>query len=778
MQWIIRTSEPFVRLAAVLMALGVALPAGAAARGTRPGAIGGVVVSAISQRPLPGAALSVEGGGPATTADGEGRFLLTAVAEGTHRLLVTHQGFLPALVTGVVVAPGRETPLEVRLQDEVRIQENVSVSPSAFEKPLELTNSATLMSYEEVRRAPGALADIGRMVQAMPGLGARDDQRNDIVARGGSPSENLTLVDGVEVPNLSHFGGQGASGGPITMLNSQLISDTRFLAGGFPSEYGNRLSSVLDVNLREGSRRKTQFEVDLGMAGAGVVLEGPLGSKGSWLFSGRRSYIDLIADAYGLTSIPQYANYQAKASYETGTSGRLALISLGGWDSIGFAYDASDTEDPNTITGESSGWRIVNGLSWRQLIGSKAVATLAASHGTNRYDGEAFDQQRDGALVQRNRSTEQELTLRGDLSFSTPGGALKLGASAKRFAADTQIALPIGNENPFSTEPDARLDAVDLDTTLDAWQPGGYVQAAQRLGRRLTLNVGTRLDRFAITDDSEWSPNAGLVLHVRGDLDLSASAGRYHQLPTLLFFQTWPGNAVLQPIRADHLVAGIELRPAGDTRITVEAYEKRYERYPVSQELPFITMADAGEQYEISTLVSQLASQGEGRSRGLELFAQKKIGGRLWGQISYALSKTEQRALDGAWRPGSFDLPHVLSVVAGTSLTRRLEMSGKFTYTSGRPTTPILMEESIEQNRLILDADRYNGERAPAYHRLDLRFDHRTSHRWGSMAAYVELDNVYNRTNVRTYYWNPKTRARYDVPQLSFMVIGGFEIRF
>ena len=169
MQWIIRTSEPFVRLAAVLMALGVALPAGAAARGTRPGAIGGVVVSAISQRPLPGATLSVEGGGPATTADGDGRFLLTAVAEGTHRLLVTHQGFLPALVTGVVVAPGRETPLEVRLQDEVRIQENVSVSPSAFEKPLELTSSATLMSYEEVRRAPGALADIGRMVQAMPG---------------------------------------------------------------------------------------------------------------------------------------------------------------------------------------------------------------------------------------------------------------------------------------------------------------------------------------------------------------------------------------------------------------------------------------------------------------------------------------------------------------------------------------------------------------------------------------------------------------------------------
>ena len=530
MQWIIRSSKLFVRLAAVVVTLGVALPADAAARDPRPGAIGGVVISALSQRPLPGATLSVEAGGPATTADGEGRFLLTAVAEGTHRLLVTHRGFLPALVTGVVVAPGRETPLEVRLQDEVRIQENVSVSPSAFEKPLELTNSATLMSYEEVRRAPGALADIGRMVQAMPGLGARDDQRNDIVARGGSPSENLTLVDGVEVPNLSHFGGQGASGGPITMLNSQLISDARFLAGGFPSEYGNRLSSVLEVNLREGSRRKTQFEVDLGMAGAGVVLEGPLGSKGSWLFSGRRSYIDLIADAYGLTSIPQYANYQAKASYETGTRGRLALVSLGGWDSIGFAYDASDTEDPNTVTGESSGWRIVNGLSWRQLFGSKAVATLAASHGTNRYDGEAFDQQRDGALVQRNRSTEQELTLRGDLSLSTPGGALKLGASAKRFAADTQIAQPIGTENPFSTAPDARIDAVDLDTTLDAWQPGGYVQAAQRLGRRVTLNVGTRFDRFAITAIRSGRRTRASCSTCGPDLDLSASAGRYHQL--------------------------------------------------------------------------------------------------------------------------------------------------------------------------------------------------------------------------------------------------------
>jgi hypothetical protein len=149
----------------------------------------------------------------------------------------------------------------------------------------------------------------------------------------------------------------------------------------------------------------------------------------------------------------------------------------------------------------------------------------------------------------------------------------------------------------------------------------------------------------------------------------------------------------------------------------------------------------------------------------------------VWGQISYAHSRTDNRALDGVWRPSTFDLPHVLAVVAGVKATRSLELSAKFTYTSGRPTTPLL-PESYEQNRMIVDLTRVNAERVPAYHRLDFRLDRRQTHGWGNLVFYLELDNVYNRENALFYDWNPKTRERHMVPQLSFMALGGVNVEF
>ncbi len=764
-------------LAGWILALTVA-PGFAAAPEARSGAIGGVVVSELTQHAVEGATVVLEPSGLETRSDAAGRFLLSSVPEGTYRMVVSREGSPPVLTTGIVVSANRETPLMVRLQERIAIEEKLSVSASAFEKSLELTNGAFAMSYEEVRRAPGALADINRMIQALPGVTARDDGRNDIVARGGSPAENLTLVDGVEVPNLSHFGGQGASSGPITMLNAELVSDASFLAGGFPAQYGNRLSSVLEVQLREGSRRGLEAEFDLGMAGAGLVVEGPLARKGSWLLSARRSYIDLIADAYGLTTVPQYANYQAKAVYDLAPGSRLSLISLGGWDTIDYGYDPEDLDDPNTVSGGSTGWRGVTGLTWRHFLGGAGVATLSASHALSLYEVDAFDQQRAGALLERNRSREDETTLRADLALAIRRGSLRFGGSAKRLAQSLEIAMPSGVENPFSAEVDARINQVDVDADLASWQLGGHVQLSQRLVRFATLTLGTRYDRFAVTADTAWSPRAGLTIHLHPKLDLSTSLGRYHQSPALVLFDARPENATLRPIRAEHATGGLEWRVARDVKLSLEVYRKRYSHYPVSTELPFLTMADMGEQYEPSYLMMPLVSRGEGRSSGIELFAQKKIGGRLWGQVSYAYSRTEQRALDRAWRRGGFDLPHVLSVVAGTKLTRRLELSSKFSFSSGRPMTPILEAESLAQNRLVLEAARFNEERAPAYHRLDLRVDHRTSHRWGNLVAYVELDNVYDRDNVRTYYWNPKTRERYAMPQNAFMVVGGINVEF
>ncbi len=380
-------------------------------------------------------------------------------------------------------------------------------------------------------------------------------------------------------------------------------------------------------------------------------------------------------------------------------------------------------------------------------------------------------------MVERNRSRENETTARGDLTLRLPhGGWLKAGAGAKRLDATLDISMPLGVEDPYSLE-DERINEVAIDQHVRDWQYGGYLQLSQNLGSLLTLTAGGRYDRFPLNGESVFSPRAGIAVHLLRNLDLSANWGRYAQNAPLVFMRALPENARLVPMRAEHYVGGLAFYPGRDLKLSVEVTRRDYRDYPVSTQYPFLTMADTGEQYDVYGMLLPLVSQGSGRSTGVELFLQKKLTGRVFAQLSYAYSKTEQKALDGVSRPGSFDLPHVLTALGGLKLTRSIDVSGKFSYTSGRPTTP-LDPETFSQNRAIYDFDRYNGERGPVYHRLDLRADHRSTFRWGNVVTYFELDNVYNRKNTRFSYWNPKKQEMEIVPQVAFMFIGGVNVEF
>jgi hypothetical protein len=437
-----------------------------AAEAVKGGSIAGSVTAEVTRQHLDLVLVNVENTSLYAYSDASGRFRVGDVPPGTYRILLTRDGYLPVILSDLVVTAERETPVVARLQEAVQLKDEVTVSASFFTQPEGVTTGAYEMNNEEVRRAPGAVGDIGRMLQSLPSAMTRDDQRNDIVSRGGSPSENLILVDNIEVPNLSHFGGQGATGGPITMLNAETISDVSFLAGGFPAAYGNRLSSVLDISLREGNRQRTQAELDLGMAGAGLLLEGPLGQRGSWLVSGRRGFVDLIASAWHLKSVPQYANFQTKAVYDLGANDRLTFISLGGWDKINFDVDEADLEDANTFVLDDVAWRGVAGLSWQRLLGGQGVLNVSLGHAENDFKVDIWDTLLDDQLVERNRSRERETTLRQDLTLRLGRlGSLRAGGFAKRLGAAYDISMPLGLDNVFSAD-GTRMNVVTLDEDL------------------------------------------------------------------------------------------------------------------------------------------------------------------------------------------------------------------------------------------------------------------------------------------------------------------------
>lgn len=758
--------------------LATLVPGARAADAPGTGTLRGAVVDRTTRQPIAQATVNVMGTALGAVSGDDGRFAIANVPEGTHRVRAWRVDYPAIVLSDLVVTRGRSTEVDFELDLSAIATAEVEVKASGFARAADVPTSNYQLSYEEIRRSPGAIGDVLRLVQSLPGLAMANDQRNDLIARGGSPNENLTLVDNVEVPTLNHFASQGTSGGPISMLNNELVRDANFLAGGFPAEYGGKLSSALDVRLRDGDRERFRSEFDLNAAGAGVLAEGPLGSKGAWIASVRQGYLDLLADSFGLAAIPYFTNWQLKGTLEPGKRDKLWLVGLGSRDNIHLVPDLADLEDPNPDDVDVKGWRQVTGLNWQRLMGKNGWGTLGLSDAYGTYDVTARLGELNGALGFRNASREGTSTIKYDFSLRTDRlGDWRVGAEGKRDRARLEIEQPFGTQNPTSTDT-ARTAPVFLDRNIAGWTVGAHAQSSWRLTHRATLTLGARADRFELIEASTLSPRAGLTVHVTPQWDANVSVGRYHQMPSLVVIESHPTNRDLAPMRADHVVAGLQYLPRPDLRVTLEAYSKTYDDYPVSTDYPALSLANTGDQYGVYGLVLPYVSRGDGRARGVEFYAQKKLTGRWYGQFSYSYGRTEHRALDGVMRRGSYDQPHATTSILGFKPTPRWELSSRFSYASGRPFTPPLEPASTQQNRYILDMSRVNAVRARDYQRLDLRVDRRTRLAGLNMTWFFEAQNVLNRENVFQYVWNTKTRSLDALDQIHFFPVGGFNLEF
>jgi hypothetical protein len=766
---------PLLLLFMALAAL-VAAPALAQPPAARSGSIAGTVLDRETRQPVAQASVTLEGLPLGAATDDEGRFTLRGVPPGSHRLRAWRLDYAPVIVPDVVVGPGREARVTIELAAEALPQGEVEVRARGFTRRKDQPASGFDMSYEEIRRSPGAIGDVFRLVQGLPGVLNSNDQRNDVVARGGSPSENLIRLDNVDVPNLSHFAAQGTTGGPISMLHNELVRDASFRAGGFPAMWGGRLSSVMDIRLREGNRERFESATDLTVAGFGQLFEGPLAGRGSWLLSLRTSYYDLVAEPFGITAIPYATSGQLKAVWNASPRDQLWLVNVSGTDHIAQDYDPGDEQDPFGLSYSSGGSRTVTGLNWQRLFGAGAWGTLVLSDAYARHRQDVFDPYLDGARIFHNRSGEGETVLRADLAGRARAAEWKTGAELRRLRADYLMEQPFGVANPFTTDT-TRREYVRIERTEDAWQGAAYGQATRALGRLADLTLGARAERWGAIGATSFDPRAALVVHAGAAVDASVSYGLYHQQPALALVGAYDVNRDLAPMRCEHVVAGLAWTPASDVRVTLEAYRKRYSAYPVSPEFPAWSLANSGDQYSLVGLLMPLVSAGSGEARGLELYAQKQLTQGFYGQVSYGWSRSEHRALDGVLRRGGFDAPHAATLIAGWKRGAAWEFSTRFSWASGRPYTPALEPFSSDQGRWVLDQSRLNAARTPAYARQDLRADRRFTVGRRNVTLWLEVQNVWDRTNRLQYIWDADAGTLGGIPQIGFLPVLGVNVQ-
>ncbi len=738
------------------------------------GSIKGKIVDAATMKALPGVNIIVLGSGRGVAADIEGAFTLHDIPVGIHRIKFQHIGYEAVVRSDISVRPGRITFLEVALNETIIETGEVVVTANYFTSQADRPVSVISLKNEEIRRAPGSAGDVSRVLTVLPSVGQVSDNANDLVVRGGSPIENGFYVDGMQVPNINHFPVQGSSGGAIGILNVDFIDDVTFYSGGFPAVYGDRLSSITNITFREGNREVMEGQLDLGMAGVGGVLEGPLPSgKGSWFISGRHSYLDMISSFIDVGgTLPRYGDVQGKVVVDLDERNRLSLLNIFGASISGFSREEAVDEGVNYY-GPYNAWQNTVGINWRLLRGSGGYSTTSLSYSFSRYDN-AFNLTTTGEQRSGSDSYEGGLRFR-NVNYFRFGKRVSLeagmDASLERYRYDYFVREHtdhLGQLNP----------GLDINREVREWKSGLFALVSLQLLERLTFTAGLRGDYFSYNEEAAISPRLSFLYQLTDRLALRAAAGMFRQQLPMYLLTQYESNRELPTTVARHIIVGVDYMLTADTKLTLEGYGKEYLDFPLTPADPSRFVVDDGRFNAFWSNYPSLRPSGQARAYGAELLLQKKLARDLYGIFSASLYRTRYRDLDGIWRDRDFDNRYLVSIAGGYKPSRNWEFSVRWSLAGGAPYTPFDKDASTAAGTGILDGSRIQGERYDAYHKLDIRIDRRFYFRSSNIALYLSVWNVYNRQNVSYYYWNEMENRADTEYQFSLLPMLGVEYEF
>lgn len=713
------------------------------------GAIIGRVVDAMTEQPLVGANVIVVGTALGAAADADGRFRIEGLSPGTYSLRTTAVGYAPAITSDIVVTTIKPAAVEIRLVEMLIDISTVDVVASPFQRMPETPLSNFTQTNEEIRRLPGGFEDVVRAISILPGVAQAEPGRNDLVVRGGAPSENLYVVNNIELPTINHFGTQGFGGGPLSFINLDFVGSTSFSTGGFGVSYGDKLSSVLDIRLRQATASRFGGKATLSATQFGLNIEGAPEERGSFIFSARRSYLDLFFKAAGFAFVPEYWDFLLSGSRRFGTSDNLSCLGIVVLDNVKLFNETPDKRFENSRILASDQRHYIGGVSWQHLVPG-GYTRLTLSRIETRYRS----RQNDSLLapIFQNTSRETELSVRADALYQLwKGLELSGGVQVKRLSLDAEIDL-----DAFIPNLQQQL-TLSSSPALSGTKIAAYLQMSRLFGS-LRVTLGGRADAYSLLENpTAWTARAALSYMISPNLNLNLSFGDYVQAPSLIWLVANPVNRHLRHVRARHLVAGVDVLPRDDTKVTLEVFLKRYSDYPASLARPYLVLANTGAGFGgaddgfASFGLEPLASRGSGLSRGLELFVQKKFSEiPCYGTVSASYSQTEFRSLDGVLRPSAFDQRWIVNIGGGYVFDERWEVSGRFRLATGRPYTPYTPNGT-------LDLSRYNGARLQTNHSLDVRVDRRWHFENWVLVTYLDIQNIYNRKPVNVPRFNART---------------------
>ena len=727
------------------------------------GVIKGRVYDKQNNEPIPFANIIIFGTTIGTTSDFDGNYLFTGLKPGYVEIRVSAIGFKPYISEAILVTNAKTAFVDLPIEQTSVELEGVVVKASTFRRSDDAPVSLRRIGIDEIEKNPGGNRDISRVIQSLPGVASSLAYRNDVIVRGGGPNENRFYLDGIEIPNLNHFATQGASGGPVGIINVDFVREVNFYSGAFPANFGNAMSSVLDFRQIDGNKEKLKVKTAVGASDIALTLDGPISNNTSFIFSARRSYLQFLFNALGLPFLPTYNDFQFKTKTKFDSKNELTIIGLGAIDDFELNTGLKNPDESQRyILGYlpvNTQWNYTLGASYKHFKKNGFETYVVSRNMLNNRQYKYQNNDESALKLLDYKSWEAENKFRYERQLKVWSNYdLNFGAGMEyaRYFNSTFRAKYVGE----TYQPD------NYETNMDMFKWNLFGQINHTYFQKLTLSLGLRADANNYSSEmsnlfKQISPRFSASYEITPEYYLNFNVGRFYQQPsyTTLGFSNAAGELVnksngLKYIKSDHIVFGGEWLPNESSRLSVEGFLKLYNNYPVSL-IDSVSIASKGADY--GTFGDEpVKSVGKGRAYGAEFLYRNKSLLGFNTLISYTLVRSESAKMDGnlnptsGFIPTSWDNEHLISITATRTFKRGWDVGFKWRLVGGAPYTPYDLQTSAlidvwnTRNQAVLDYGKFNTLRLGVFHQLDVRVDKMFYFSKWTLNLYVDVQNIYN----------------------------------
>jgi hypothetical protein len=762
--------------------------------------IRGHVIDKESKTSLPGANVVLLNIEPltGTVTDNDGNFRLDKVAVGRQSIQVSYMGYKPATFQGIIVNSVKEVVLEVELEENVIMGTGVVITAQAHKDATRnqmAVVSARSFSVEETEKYAGSRGDVARMAMNYAGVSSANDQRNDIVIRGNSPSGLLWRLEDVDIPNPNHFAEGGTTGGPVGMLNNNLLQNSDFFTGAFPAEYGNALSGVFDLKMRNGNNQKHEQLFQVGFNGFEVGAEGPFSKKheASYLANFRYSTLELMSGIIdlGTTGIPKYKDISFKLNFPV-NKGRITVFGLGGDSQISM-LDSRNGNEQDMYSGE--GQDLVNrsqmgatGISYTRFMNEHSYYKLIVS-GIYQEGGTTIDTLDITAAPHPyldHNYADFRVSLSGfvhkkyNSHFSARAGFL-----VDRMGYDLLSKI---YDNETNTLRPLIEDSKSLADGVTLYQP--YAQATYHFNEKLSIVPGLHFIYLDLKADASIEPRLGVNWQLNTKQKLSFGYGlhsRTQALSTYFLGTQMPDGSLIETntglgfTKSNQFVLGYNNSITANTRVKAEVYYQSLFNVPVEQRSSSFSMLNQGAGWGVGAQDS-LTNTGTGSNYGVELTVERFFYKNFYYLATLSLFESKYKGSDGIERNTAFNGNYVVNVLFGKEFTLNsksaFNIDFKMTYAGGKRYTPIDMKASQAAGATKYDETKAFSEQFDPFFKADIKFGYRLNWKNVSQEWVFYIENFTNHANVLMQTYSPSKNEVTNVNQLGFFPMMQYRIHF